>query len=324
LTPQGGASAPLTATAVAISISGRVFARGQPVAGAELRIAGQTCGRSDDQGRYRCLLPEGFAGLLQAHKEGFVFAARKINPISVPLIDQDIQGQTSLVRISGWVLGTNRLPAPGATLAGDEAKCEKASAKGIFSCEVPYGWSGRLVAQSVDGRVSAPLALNRVVRAMRGLVVQLKALPPAVKPSVPEASAVPAAAAKPKIVVAPTPRLETKSDPRPEPVIEAVAEPKKIALPPASVQISGSVNLSGIGLLGLAGQSLSGVVIAGDGAQCGNTDARGVFSCVVPSGWSGRLVPAKRSYRFSPHAMSFKNVREDRPNQDFMVYFEPN
>jgi hypothetical protein len=98
---------------------------------------------------------------------------------------------------------------------------------------------------------------------------------------------------------------------------ENAAVPVKEEPQAATLHIAGTVHL------GAKGQPVSSVEIAGKGAQCGKTDARGEYLCSVPSGWSGHLVAAKRNYKFSPNSISFRDVREDRPYQDFTAVYEP-
>lgn len=313
--------------AVAISkLSGRVAAGGHPVVGATVSIDARACGHTDDRGHYRCMLPAGFEGVLQAHKEGFVFAARKIGPIPAPSIVREMQGRAAVIRISGKVLGKNRLPAPGLALGGGEVKCGKTDANGLFACDVPYGWSGRLVGRGRDDSVLATMALNKVVRSQRGLVLELKANQMAgVKSENPHAkgtSELSGAKISPEVVrsaiatSAPKPQTDT--------VAEVLPLPGKYVQPAANVRIGGSVNLSGVSMPGLTEhQSVSDAAIVGDGAQCGKTDVRGEYFCSVPAGWTGRLAAVKRGYRFSPNAISFRDVREDRLHQDFLAVYEP-
>ena len=87
------------------------------------------------------------------------------------------------------------------------------------------------------------------------------------------------------------------------------------------MHISGFVHLSG---MTLKDQAVSGVEIAGTGAECAKTDARGEYFCSVPLGWSGRLSAIKRSYMFSPNTLSFRDVREDRSYQDFAASYGMN
>jgi len=239
--------------AAAYRISGHVVANHRAIAGVTMSIAGEQCGNTDSKGYYHCLLPSGFAGVLRAHKEGYVFAAANISPIDKPT-GRNIQG--NVIRL----VARHVEPKHGQRLQPEK-----------------------------NQHVSAPVA-------------------PLVRDTPERAKE----ATKPP--VAPDPRIAS------EPRAATAATPTFMKDEAQAIHISGAVHLSG---MGAKGQAVSGVGLAGDGAQCGKTNDHGEYICQVAAGWTGQIVATKRGYKFSPNTVSFKDVRNDRPYQDFKAVYEP-
>jgi len=78
----------------------------------------------------------------------------------------------------------------------------------------------------------------------------------------------------------------------------------------SSAAISGTVNLSGSPLPGVA-------LAAGTGTSCSSTNASGQYTCTVPSGWSGTVVPTLSGYSFTPASRAYSNVVSDQTGQDY-------
>ncbi|TJY62075.1 hypothetical protein E4T66_07515 [Sinimarinibacterium sp. CAU 1509] len=63
---------------------------------------------------------------------------------------------------------------------------------------------------------------------------------------------------------------------------------------------------------------VAGVVFTASGSgsnsagTCTYTDASGAYSCTVPNGWSGSVIPALSGYAFTPGSYSFSNVTSDQ------------
>ena len=90
-----------------------------------------------------------------------------------------------------------------------------------------------------------------------------------------------------------------------------------------SVRIGGVVSIAASGSGASTGSPVANVSITGENAQCSPSGGNGEYSCVVPSGWTGRLAPSKRNYRFSPSVILFRDVLDDRQQQDFRATFAP-
>ncbi len=240
----------------AFRVSGRVMANDHPVAGATVSVDDEACATTDNHGAYLCLLPAGFKGVLQAQKDGFIFAEVKIKPISKPLSDRNILGSANAVR-------------PKLELAlGLKANQEHVV--------------------STSPVASIPLDSSERVREKEEI-----RMPP---------------------IVATVSESHSKATAEDEPV------PKKQETQVVTIRIGGTVHMSGKDSKGLP---VSDVEISGKGAQCGPSDGRGEYLCSVQVGWTGHLVAAKRSYKFSPKTISFRDVREDRSYQDFTAFYEP-
>ncbi|WP_295888562.1 S8 family serine peptidase [uncultured Thiohalocapsa sp.] len=90
-----------------------------------------------------------------------------------------------------------------------------------------------------------------------------------------------------------------------------------------TVELSGQVLIDsdGDGLNGVeAATPLAGVLIgAGSETYCEETDANGLYSCIVPLGWSGTISPAESGYRFEPASLEYNQVTTDQSAQDFVA-----
>jgi Leucine-rich repeat (LRR) protein/sugar lactone lactonase YvrE len=64
-------------------------------------------------------------------------------------------------------------------------------------------------------------------------------------------------------------------------------------------------------------QGISGVSFAASGAVCQPSDNNGDFSCTVPAGWFGTLVPEKDGYLFEPFTRVYRELSTDMTAQHF-------
>jgi Regulator of chromosome condensation (RCC1) repeat len=246
--------------AAAFDFSGKVMAEGKPVAEAEVYVDGELCGRTDRRGKYRCVLPAGFAGAVKAQKEGFEFGSAKIAKVTKGLANQIIFGRK---------------------------KAEK-------TVKTKTGAEPQVVAKKAS-------AMNPETAAKQQAPVN-PAAPERVAPSV-----------KPTDI----PEVREKDDVKLPLVKEAAKEaPVQKKEEPRAVRIAGVIRLE-------SGQPLVGVAVRAEAAECGVTNARGEYACTAPVGWSGRLVAAKPHYKFSPRALNYRDVREDRGGQDLTAVYEP-
>jgi len=65
------------------------------------------------------------------------------------------------------------------------------------------------------------------------------------------------------------------------------------------------------------GQGISGVSFAASGANCQTSDSNGDFTCTVPEGWFGTLVPEKDGYLFEPFTRVYRELSTDMTAQHF-------
>lgn len=136
-----------------------------------------------------------------------------------------------------------------------------------------------------------------------------------------ERAVVVAAAPVAAVVLAPTATAPTPATmpaptlpiPMTTPVSPATAPAASTA--PVRVSVSGTVRLSDA--------PLEHVQVAAEGAQCSSTDHQGRYVCHVAAGWSGRVSPSRNNYRFSPSALTFRNLRVDAGQQDFAAIYDP-
>ena len=79
---------------------------------------------------------------------------------------------------------------------------------------------------------------------------------------------------------------------------------------PVQPTVSGSITSGGSALVGVP---VSGT----NGANCGPSDASGVYGCLVPYGWSGTLTPSQGGYLFNPSSRTHSNVTAHLSSQNF-------
>ena len=317
-------------------VSGSVIsAAGKGVPGVHILAGRNPCTETAASGRYFCVLPRDWQGTLQAVKAGGRFerspagSAHEVNKAATTALSVtsiDFVAAPPLMRITGRVQASGR--GVKIRVSGVGANCGTVKPNGQYICTVPKGWHGTLSATR-PGYVYAPRNYAAVGTALTGqdFVGQI------------------ATAAKPAIIPAPVspapqlPRPSTATAPA-SPVGPApkAAEAAPAALPDAprastaqaplaqEVHIAGTLYISGSG----DGRSFAGrrrianATIAAEGAQCTNSDDAGNYMCTARAGWSGRVVPRKSNYRFTPSALAYSGLRQDQRNQDFAATYEPN
>jgi Leucine-rich repeat (LRR) protein/sugar lactone lactonase YvrE len=67
------------------------------------------------------------------------------------------------------------------------------------------------------------------------------------------------------------------------------------------------------------GQALNGVTFSTSGAECQASDNNGDFTCIVPEGWFGTLVPEKDGYLFEPFTKVYRERSKDMTAQNFIA-----
>lgn len=67
-----------------------------------------------------------------------------------------------------------------------------------------------------------------------------------------------------------------------------------------------------------SGLGISGVIVsANNGGGSDTTNAAGYYSVTVPHGWSGRVIPSKLGYIFSPSYREYTSVNYNRTNRNY-------
>jgi RHS repeat-associated protein len=77
-----------------------------------------------------------------------------------------------------------------------------------------------------------------------------------------------------------------------------------------SLQVSGTATLNGLALPNVA-------FAATNGASCTNSDASGQYSCAVPAGWTGAVMPSASGYSFSPASRAYTNVTTAQSSETY-------
>jgi hypothetical protein len=70
------------------------------------------------------------------------------------------------------------------------------------------------------------------------------------------------------------------------------------------------------------GKNVAGVsfAITGTGASCTSSDAGGSYSCTVPSGWTGTVIPAANGRRLWPTGLAYRGLTGNLGNQNYLSY----
>jgi hypothetical protein len=70
------------------------------------------------------------------------------------------------------------------------------------------------------------------------------------------------------------------------------------------------------------GRNVSGVSfsITGTGTACTSSAANGSYSCTVPNGWSGSVVPSPNGRRLWPKQLSYRSMTRSLANQNYQSY----
>ena len=67
------------------------------------------------------------------------------------------------------------------------------------------------------------------------------------------------------------------------------------------------------------GTGVAGVTMRGMEAACMPTDSTGRYDCLMPSNWSGQLVPTHGASTFNPPSRGFQHVKTNQRAQDFSM-----
>ncbi len=85
----------------------------------------------------------------------------------------------------------------------------------------------------------------------------------------------------------------------------------------AFMPTAGAATVTISGMVSSGRKALSGVAVSGNGATCTSSGSNGVYSCTVPSGWSGSLVPSRSGYAFTPASRTYTSVNSAQTGQNY-------
>lgn len=165
-------------------ISGQISSSaGKPIAGADILVNGQSCAKSQADGRFICAVPARLSGEIDAKANGFKFNQRLKLPLSSdldkanwvaeappeltrtvalpastpktqtvnttqapPAVRTEPPPRKTSVTLSGWVRTGSSAGSGlgGVAVQGKGASCSTTDDSGRFSCQVPAGWNGTL------------------------------------------------------------------------------------------------------------------------------------------------------------------------------------
>lgn len=280
------------------TLDGRVGDSKQGYAQATIAADGRPCGRSDAAGSYVCVVPLGWRGTLTASLSGHRFAPRRVGRTPSPL---DFTAIAELARDTAGKPPTGRA---GETPTPRKTPVALARAGKVGETPPQKPPAARAQAEKAGETPALQRPLTQVGKADETPAPQK---PPAARA---QAEVLSSAGVSPALPRAPA---EVKD--------AGATSPAVVQETTAPLTLEGTISLAG-GIFGQT-QGLAGVRMVGKGANCATTDAQGRFTCQVAAGWSGRLAPSKRHYRFSPGAFTYRQLHADMAQQDFTASYEP-
>ncbi|MEK7992296.1 MAG: hypothetical protein AAB403_00685, partial [Planctomycetota bacterium] len=225
-----------TPTMKKIALSGRITStKGEPVAGvyvlAEPGGAGVT---TDASGDYRLDLDYSWRGKITPTKEGYTFnpPGRILPPVTKDQTNQVFAGTVQMFTISDEVVFGN-VPIEGVTItAAPDGGTTATDAKGKFSVQVPYGWSGDITPKKEGINFNPP---SQHFDNVTTNIVKGQLQPPTRPAAAPTVTAPPAVTVPPTTAPAPTrPSVIVPPTTAPAPAQPIVTVPPTTAPPPAT------------------------------------------------------------------------------------------
>ncbi|UCD49165.1 MAG: hypothetical protein JSW27_16730 [Phycisphaerales bacterium] len=274
---------------------------------------------TDENGCYTARVPRGWSGTVIPTKKGYSFepARRTYSNLQEGLQTEDYESVVLAYVISGNV------GLPGVTLKGLPGE-PISDAKGLYSAQVSYGWSGAAMPVKEGYRFDPPsLHYHRIARdcvsndykariieyTISGNVslpgVTLQGLPgePIADENGRYAAKVPygwrGAVAPKKLGYEFTPPQKVYD------VVKQSFDREDFEASALLLTISGNVGLDGVAIVGLPGQVVS--------------DARGYYVARVPYGWSGKVTPVKQGCEFAPDSKLYRKTASDHTNENYTV-----
>jgi len=181
------------------TISGKIISqKGQPVADVYIMAeSGGGSGTTNADGEYEILVDHGWSGKTLPAREGYTFNPTN-KPYSNAISDQLRQNFTAMVRTftitDSVIIGNTPIPGVTITASNEEGVADTTStdAKGKFTINVPYGWTGEII-PTKEGLQFNPTSQsypNVTSDMMNGQPVLVRATPPpTTAPSLPTPTA---------------------------------------------------------------------------------------------------------------------------------------
>ena len=131
-------------------VSGKILSeKGQPISDVYIIADGGGSSTTSVDGEYEVLVDHGWRGKITPTKEGYTFRPTN-KQYSIVTTDQK-QNFTGIVRkfkiTDSVIIGSTPIPGVLITASNEEGTVDTSTtdAKGMFSVEVPYGWSGEII-----------------------------------------------------------------------------------------------------------------------------------------------------------------------------------
>ncbi|HEX9011361.1 MAG TPA: multicopper oxidase domain-containing protein [Holophagaceae bacterium] len=319
-----------------VTISGTVANGASPLAGVTLAFSTGQTATTDAGGNYRLTLPSPWTGTVTPALAGYAFtpASRSYTAVTV---DQAAQNYAAspIVVISGTVTnGAAGLPGVTMTFTGGQTATTDAS--GAYTMTLPAPWTGT-VTPSLAGYVFTP-ASRSYSAAVANQTAQNFAATPVVVVS---GQVLLGAAGLPGVTLALSTGQTATTDANgfytmtlPSPWTGTVTPSKAgYFITPASTAYAGittdqpNQNYTAVNAITVYGlvtvnsvpaTPLAGVTVTfSNGGGVATTDANGLYTHYVPSGWSGTVTPTLAGYAFTPVTRTFTSLTTNPPGQNF-------
>jgi len=323
------------ATAV-VTISGAVANGATPLAGATLSFSTGQTATTDAGGNYSLTLPSPWTGTVTPSLAGYVFtpASRSYSAVAVDQPAQNFSA-SAIVVISGSVTsGASGLS--GVTLTFTGGQTATTDAGGNYTLTLPSPWTGTVTA-SLAGYVFAPASRSYSAAVVNQTAQNFAATPVVVV----SGQVLLGAAGLPGVTLAFSNGSTATSDANgfytltlPSPWTGTVTPSKAgYFITPASTAYTGittdqpNQNYAAVNAITVYGlitvntvpaTPLSGVTVTfGNGGGTTTTDANGLYTHYVPSGWSGTVTPTLAGWAFTPVVRTFTSLTTNPPGQNF-------
>ncbi|MHC4296113.1 MAG: C25 family cysteine peptidase [Planctomycetota bacterium] len=337
---RGGLHAPrLEITYVVNStflVSGRVTSQGLGLPGVQFEGFPESV-FADDEGYYSALVHYGWSGRAVPTKAGYVFTppATEYGNITSDR-HRSYAAAVQTYAISGYVLTSSGAGMPGVTVSADNADSTITDSAGYYTLIVPHGWSG-LIAPAKSGydfagsgRDFASITSDwtkqnhsALTRAISGHVLAVDGSPISGVTVMANDRVTSGVTDSAGYYSLPMPYgwagriLLTKTgyvfDPEHQDYGNVVDDHvnQNYAATARDQTISGYVRA-------YDGSGISQVTVSADnGGGSDSTDSSGYYQLTIPYGWSGRVMPARGEYMFTPAYRDYTDVTDDLADHNY-------